>query len=221
MPPPGVAGPSNFGTPAFTHPSPEFAGHFNMNFNFNDMASAFPTPDMSDDRRGSSSASSHSGLQLDGSSFDDAISPHELNFDGFDFNNFTFQQPSPNSAGPSSSNAALPHNFSVDSGFASSSLAPHTSPGAQLDQTFTSTHFYDDMNLDEGYAADFTAAPNGDFTLFGTTAAPSTTVGEMFSSLPAEGGSWGNFGGQFDANAPHLPVGNSALDELFPELKGH
>ncbi|KAK1010215.1 hypothetical protein LTR91_002611 [Friedmanniomyces endolithicus] len=214
MPPPmGVPGPSNFGTPAFSHPSPEFNDHFNMNFNFNyDATSAFPTPALSDDRR-TSSASSHSGLQLDGSS---SISPHELNFgnafgennyDNFDFNNFTFQPPSPHSAA-----GATNQNLSIDSGFGSSH-APHTSPGAQLDQTFTAPDQYDAMNVDEGF--------NGDFTLFGTGAAGTSTSGAMFPSLPAEGSSWGNLGSQFDIHAPPLLSNNSALDELFPELKGH
>ncbi|TKA71630.1 hypothetical protein B0A55_07565 [Friedmanniomyces simplex] len=216
MPPPmGVPGPSNFGTPAFTHASPEFNEHFNMNFNFNynDVTSAFPTPALSDDRR-TSSASSHSGLHLDGSS---SISPHELNFgnafgennyDNFDFNNFTFQPASPQSDAAGATN----HNLSIDSGF-SSSHAPHTSPGAQLDQTFTAPNQYDAMNVDEGF--------NGDFTLFGTGAAGTATSGVMFPSLPAEGSSWGNLGSQFDIHAPPLPSNNSALDELFPELKGH
>lgn len=226
-PPPGVAGPSNyssnFGTPAFTHPSPDFAGHFNMNFNFNDMSMPLPTPEMSD-RRDSSAASSHSGLQLDGSAFDDAISPEDMTFDDFNFNNFTFQQPSPASnAAPGSSNpmTALPHNLSIDSGFASSSYAPHTSPGALLDQTFTSAEPYDGMNLDEGYAADYTTGPSEDFTLFGgANNAPATTGGEMFPSLTE--GTWGNFGGQFNMNdPPTFTTGHSALDELFPELKGH
>ncbi|KAK0846468.1 hypothetical protein LTS02_014904 [Friedmanniomyces endolithicus] len=213
MPPPmGVPGPSNFGTPAFSHPSPEFNDHFNMNFNFNysDATSAFPTPALSDDRR-TSSASSHSGLQLDGSS---SISPHELNFgnafgennyDNFDFNNFTFQP-------PHSGAGATNHDLSIDSGFGSLH-APHTSPGAQLDQTFTAPDQYDAMTVDEGF--------NGDFTLFGTGAAGTTTSGAMFPSLPAEGSSWGNLGSQFDIHAPPLLSNNSALDELFPELKGH
>lgn len=218
MPPPGIAGPSNFGTPAFTHPSPDFAGHFNMNFNFNDTA-AFPTPALSDDRR-TSSSSSHSGLQLDGTSFEDSVSPHELNFGEFDFSNFTFQQPSPNSAaaGPSAACPAMQHNLSVDSGFASSH-APHTSPGAQLEQTFTSANFYDNMKIDEGFAGDFSTGPDEDFTLFGT--AQASTGGDMFPSLPTEGSSWGNFGGHFDVSSQNMAAGNSALEELFPELKDH
>lgn len=217
MPPPaGVAGPSNYGTPAFTAPSPDFAGHFNMNFNFNDMASVFPTPANSDDRRASTSGtSSHSGLQLDGSNYDD-YSPHPLNFEqdfSFDnFNDFAFPQPSPVSA----AGGAPVHSTSMDSGF-SSSHAPFTSPGAQLDQTFTtSTDNFDAMNVDQGFG--------GDFTLFGSgsgNTAPQTTAGaDMFPSLPLEGSSWGNLGSQFDFNAPpSMPMGNSALDELFPELK--
>ena len=186
MPPP-AAGPSNYGTPAFTHPSPDFAGHFNMNFDFSNMDfSGFPiTPAMSDDRRPSCGTMSSSGLQLDGSAFDEGVSPDDLGYNGFNFNDFTFpQQVTPNStaAGPSSN-------------------VSHTSPGAQLDQTFT----YDAMNVDESYGG-------GDFTLFDGVP---TTTGEMFPSL-TEGATWGNFGG----HAP-LPTGNSTLEELFPELRGH
>jgi hypothetical protein len=187
MPPP-LAGPSTYGTPSgWTQPSPDFAGHFNMNFDFNNMGDwpALPiTPAMSDDRRQSCDTSS-SGLQLDGSAFDEGVSPDDLGgYNGFNFNDYRFpQQITPNStaAGPSS--------------------IPHTSPGAQLDQTFT----YDAMNVDEGYG--------NDFTLFND--APVTTGGEMFPSL-TEGLTWGSFG----HHAP-LTTGNSTLDDLFPELKGH
>lgn len=190
MPPP-LAGPSNYGTPAWTQPSPDFAGHFNMNFDFNNMDfSGFPiTPAMSDDRRQSCDTSS-SGFQLDGSAFDDGVSPDDLGgYNGFNFNDYAFPQqitPNSNAAGPSS--------------------APHTSPGAQLDQTFT----YDAMHVDEGYG--------NDFTLF--DGAPSTTGGEMFPSL-TEGVTWGNFSHHYDHSHPPLQTGNSTLDELFPELKGH
>lgn len=219
MAPPGVPGPSTFGTPAFTHPSPEFAGHFNMNFNFNDMTMPM-TPAMSDDRR-DSSTSSHLGLQLDGSSYN-SVSPHDLDFDHFDISTFNIQQHSPNShAGLSGSfSNALPHNLSIDSGFAATSHAPHTSPGAQLNQTFTSSNHFDVMHMDEGYSGEFGAiGPSEDFTLFGNTVPSATTSGEMFPSLPIEGGTWENYGGQFDVNAPLLSVGNSTLDELFPELR--
>ena len=218
MPPLGVAGPSNYGTPAFTHPSPDFADHFNMDFNFNDMA-AFPTPALSDDRH-QSYTSSHSGLQLDGSSCEDSVSPHELIFSDFDFNSFAIPPQSSNcAAGPSITGA-------VESGFSNSYTSHnsgqfningsgvHTSPGAQLDQTFTSAPFYDSMNVDQTYAG-----PGEDFTLFGANA-PAAAGGSMFPALPTEGSSWGNFGGHFDLNAPHLPTGNSALHELFPELNG-
>ena len=200
MPPPTNAGPSNFGTPAFT---PEFADHFNSNYpDFN----MFPiTPAMSDDRRAScdTMGSSLSGRQLDGSAFDEGISPDDLTYNGFNFNDFQFpQQVTPNStaAGPSGiSNANM----------------PHTSPGAQLDQTFT----YDAaMNIDESYPAGDFSAPGADFQLFGNQPA-TTTGGEMFPSLTE--GSWGRFGGHFDpAHAP-LQTGNSTLDDLFPELRGH
>jgi len=76
------------------------------------------------------------------------------------------------------------------------------------------------MNLDEGYGGDYTTGPSGDFTLFGAAnTASATTGGEMFPSLTE--GSWGNFGGHFDINnPPAFTTGHSALDELFPELKG-
>ncbi|KAF2159142.1 hypothetical protein M409DRAFT_30426 [Zasmidium cellare ATCC 36951] len=212
MAPPSV-GPSNYGTPAFTHPSPDFAGHFNMNnmnFDFNDMANypAFPiTPATSDDRRASASLSSHSGAMFDASSFDNGT-PDDFMFDNFNFGNFDFSSYTPNSsiAGPSSN------------------AAPQASPGAQMDQTFTN----DAMNVDGVYDTnynDYSSGPNQDFTLFGATA-PATS-GDMFPSLPAEG-SWGNldnmgsnFGSHFDAQttAPALTTGNSTLEELFPELK--
>ena len=193
-PPPRAAGPSNFGTPAFSHPSPDFADHFNMNFDFNNMSTAWPiTPAMSDDRRHSldTSSSSNSGLQLDGSAFDDGVSPDDLTY-GFNFNDFQFpQQVTPDSsvAGPSHTNGSL-HQIS---------------PGAQLDQTFT----YDAMNVDEHYG-------HGDFTLFGD-APPSTGGGDMFPSLAT----WGSFNANYDANHVPLQPGNSTLEELFPELKGH
>ena len=166
-----------------------------MNFDFNNMAtSAWPmTPAMSEDRRHSfdTMSSSNSGLQLDGSAFDDGVSPDELTY-GFNFNDFTFPQqvtPDSNAAGPSSANSG----------------ALQTSPGAHLDQTFT----YDAMNVDEA------AYGGGDFTLFGD--GPATTGGEMFPSLA----SWGNFGGHYDASHAPLHTGTSTLEDLFPELKGH
>ena len=190
MPPP-MAGPSNYGTPAYVQPSPDFAGHFNMNFDFNNMDfSGYPiTPAMSDDRRHSCDTSS-SGLQLDGSAFDEGVSPDDLGgYNGFNFNDYHFpQQVTPNSinAGPSS--------------------IPQTSPGAQLDQTFT----YDAMNVDEG-------GYGNDFTLF--DGAPSTTGGDMFPSL-TEGATWGSLG-HYDPGHSQLHTGYSNLDDLFPELKGH
>jgi hypothetical protein len=202
MPPP--AGPSNYGTPAFTHPSPDFSGHFNMNFDFNNMGDGFPsssawpiTPAMSDDRRQScDTMSSSGGLQLDGSAFDEGISPDDLNYNGFDFNDFQFpthQQITPNSnaAGPSSASTGV----------------MQASPGAQLEQTFT----YDAMNVDDSFN-------HGDFTLY--DGVPTTTGAEMFPSL-THGSSWGNFGGNYDPSHPTMPTGNSTLEDLFPELKGH
>ncbi|KAH9817782.1 zinc finger protein transcription factor ace1-like [Teratosphaeria destructans] len=196
MPPPtGVAGPSNYGTPAITQPSPDFSGHFNMNFNFNDMSMPM-TPALSEDRGDSSAASisSHSGLQLDGSSFDDDLDMIE----NFDFGNFNFaQQPSPVS-GPGS---AVQRNLSLE----------QASPGAQLDQTFTSSNYYGGMNVD-GYSEDF--------TLFGGNAQTVSGSGDMFPSLPQEGSSWGNFGANLtnSSSTPHLVTGDSTLAELFPGL---
>lgn len=200
MPPPFV-GNSSTGTPAMPCPSPDFADHFNMNFNFNfnDMSSAWPiTPAMSDDRRQSfDTSSSNSGLQLDGSVFDDGISPDDLTY-GFAWNDFTFplqQQATPDSiaAGPSHS---------------SSGVVLQISPGAQLEQTFT----YDAMHVDE------TAYGQGDFTLFSENATAGGSAGNLFPTM-SEGTTWGSFGGDF-YHQP-LPATNSTLDDLFPELKGH
>lgn len=220
MAPPPIAGPSNYGTPAYgtpalSQPSPDFAGHFNMNmnFDFNDMqnfpTSAFPiTPAMSEERRASGSLSSHSAM-FDGSSFDDA-SPFEYAMENYDFSNFTFPPSfTPNTnAGGVSTGAAM----------------PQVSPGAHMDQTFTN----DAVNLDEDYGyGGAVSGPSSDFTLFGPTA-PAATSGDMFPSLPTES-SWGNinieamgnnFGSHFDVNgAPALTNGDSTLEELFPELK--
>ncbi|EME48795.1 hypothetical protein DOTSEDRAFT_40082 [Dothistroma septosporum NZE10] len=214
MAPPPLAGPSNYGTPAYgtpalSAPSPDFAGHFNMNvnFDFNDMqnfpTSAFPiTPAMSEERRASTSLSPHSAM-FDGSSFDEA-SPFEYAMGDYDFSNFTFPPFTPNSNAGGKSNGAV---------------MPQASPGAHMDQTFTN----DAMIIDENYGC--FGGPSTDFTLFGP-AAPTATSGNLFPSLPAET-SWGNmdsmgnnFGSHFDANtAPALTTGDSTLDELFPELK--
>ena len=193
MPPPAV-GPSNFGSPAYPHLSPDFAEHFNMNFDFNNMQSAWPiTPAMSDDRRYSldTSSSSNSGLQLDGAAFDDGVSPDDLTY-GFNFGNFNFGQVTPdsNAAGPSHSSGSM----------------HQTSPGAQLDQTFT----YEPMHIDESQYG------HGDFTLF-DQAPPSTSAGEMFPSMAT----WGSFNANYDSTHAPLQSGNSTLDDLFPELKGH
>nr|POF26374.1 zinc finger transcription factor ace1 [Quercus suber] len=212
MPPPGVAGPSTYSTPSFTHPSPDFAGHFNMDFDFSNMDhgfnAGFPiTPAMSEDRRASSAGcSSHSGFQADGSAFDDGLSPHQLNLDSYNFNDYSnFQQPTPDSS-------AVP-----GSGHLSVSHASHASPGAQLNQTFNG-NFYDDMNID-GAFGDGYDGPNEDFQLFGgnpSGAAP-TTPGEMFPATGSDSQGWNNFGGQF----PQMKSANSTLDDLFPELKNH
>lgn len=209
MAPPSIAGSSTHVTP-FVQPSPDFAGHFNMNFDFNDMAnwptSAFPiTPAMSEERRPSGTLSSHSDLHFDHSSFDD-ISPPDLVFDDFsDLNDFkgNYQSFSPHSAvaGPSS---------------------------AALDQNFT----FDNINLDGQYSIAAASGPNQDFTLFGG-GAPASSGGEMFPTLNES--SWNNidglgnnFGNQLgtqssqhhvDTETPALNVSNSTLAELFPELE--
>jgi len=109
VPPPrsSVAAPSNLGTPAFPRPSPDSAGHPNMNVDFDETTSAAPTP-----TENTSFATTHSGLQLDASSF---ISPQELNLDSFDFDNFNRQQqqPAPTAIGPST--AIRPSSPSIDS----------------------------------------------------------------------------------------------------------
>lgn len=150
------------------------------------------TPALSQGRRMScdTMSSSNSGLQLDGSAFDDGVSPDHLTY--FNFNDFNFPQqvtPDSNAAGPSSTNSG----------------ALHTSPGAHLDQTFT----YDAMNVDDGNYG------TGDFTLFGDGHA--AIGGEMFPSLA----SWGSFAGHYDTSHAPLQTGNSTLEDLFPELKGH
>lgn len=217
MAPPPTTGASGYGTPAygtpaFGQPSPDFAGHFNMNnlnFDFNDMGNfpAFPiTPATSEERYDSASLSSHSELQFDGNSFD-GHSPADFNFDNFDFTNLPndFHSYTPNSSVAGPSNTAA-------------NGLPHVSP--QMDQTFTN----DAMNID----ADYSTAPNEDFTLFasGSRAAH----GDMIPNLVNEG-SWGNLDGQgstfasgshFDnngnGNPPPLTAGNTMLAELFPEL---
>ncbi|KXT13250.1 hypothetical protein AC579_1730 [Pseudocercospora musae] len=202
MAPPPTAGPSNYNTPSWGTPAPDFVQHFNMDnvqFDFNDIqswpTSAFPiTPAMSEERRPSTSLSSHS-MQFDGSSFDDA-SPHLFNFNDNDFQfpeNFQ-QQFTPNSSvgGPSSG-------------------APQVSPGAHMDQTFT-----DAAMMDAGHG------PAEDFTLFGGNSGHDSQSADMFPTLDQS--SWGqinsnNYGSHFD-NVPTLPAGNTntALAELFPEL---
>lgn len=222
---PPTAGPSNYGTPAFTNPSPDFSGHFNMDFDFNDISdvfastSAFPmTPAMSDDRRTSSVASS-SGIVLDGSTYNNAFSPEDLNLEAkYNFNPAPYQQLTPNSIiGPSSGNFAPAsyNDFNMESAVASSS---YVSPHANADVTLTSP--YDNMEVgDDAISAEF-AQPHEDFTLFNNVAEqPVTSASDMFPSLSERSG-WENCGSQFDFNAPpaHFLSDNSALNELFPEL---
>ncbi|KAI6880757.1 hypothetical protein KC360_g7121 [Hortaea werneckii] len=231
-PPPGVAGPSNYDAPALIQPSSDFAGHFNMDFdfNFNDMTSTWPTPAMSDDHH-ASSASSTSGLQFDGASsgYEDNLSPQQLALEDFHWDNFNLgclQQPSPPSANPN-----LQH-LSVDSGFSSAGSMMHPSPGttAPLDQTFSNTMYSGnngggmEMNFDDVMTAN--AGPSQDFTLFGNTAmsanggyqhysdstagAGAGAGGEMMPSLPFnEGSSWGTL---------NFAAHDDPLKELFPSL---
>ena len=222
MAPPPV--PSQYGTPAqFTMPSPDFAEHFN--FDFNNMA-AYPmpmTPALSDDRRNSTTTStSGAGVALDGSGFNDAISPDDFSFDNFDFD-MAYQQATPNSAfAPSTGDAGMHGHPPPSATMGMEPFNPSATTSAQQDLSFT-PDLGDNMNIDDDLYGDF-GAPDEDFTLFGGSAVQlSTTGGDMFPSLATEGAaSWGNFGGvggQFDANAaPTMPTDNSALNELFPGL---
>lgn len=206
MAPPPVAGPSNYNTPAYSGtPSSDFAGHFNMdytNFDFNDMAnyptSVFPiTPAMSEERRASTSMSTHS-MQYDSSAFGD-VSPHQFTFSNDDF---AFPENWQQSYTPNSSMTGM------------SSGPAHISPGAQIEQTFT-----EDAIMDGGYS-DFGAAPAEDFTLFANNA-PEPTNGVMFPTLaPTSWGSVNNMGSNFGSLPASMPNGNTnaALEELFPEL---
>lgn len=222
MAPPAL--PSHYGTPALVQPSPDFAGHFNMNFDFDfNNVEAFPiTPALSEDRRGSSSTSD-SGLLFDANSaFGGAISPDDFAFNT-NFNNFGYdfqQQMTSDSSMGMNTNDFQTHTHGHPSGGVS--LASHdqqVSPGAQ-DPTFT-PDLYDGMNIDEGYGASANG-PGGDFTLFGSRQA-TTSTGEMFPALSEGGSSWGNFGGQFDSKQPtiRMPTESSVLKDLFPELNNN
>jgi len=203
MAPPPTTGPSSynspaaFGTPAFAQPSPDFTGHFDMNglstFDFNAFPSYPLTPAMSEERRASGSLSSHSGAMFDGSSFDNA-SPRDFQFNDFDFqmNTSDYQQytPDSSSAGPSAG-----------------AIGMHASPGAQMDQTFTS----DAMAVDDFNSY---AATGGDFTLYGGGSTSGAANGDMFPALSEA--SWGNL--HYSTATPAIPTGNSTLDDLFPEL---
>lgn len=206
--------PSNYGTPAFVQPSPDFTGHFNMNFDFNNI-DAFPlTPALSDDRR--SSSTSDSGMMFDNNAFDN-ISPNDFSFDtNFNFNDFNLHP----SATPESAVESTTSHFHGHPPTNNGVLVPEqqVSPGAQVaDPTFT-PDLYDNMNVDDAFGNDM---PGQDFTLFGAQP-PTTSAGEMFPSL-AEGSSWGNFGGQFDSKQQtvRMPTESSVLHELFPELNNH
>ncbi|KAL1590406.1 hypothetical protein WHR41_00930 [Cladosporium halotolerans] len=216
MAPPPV--PSHYGTPAFVQPSPDFAGHFNMDFDFNNME-AFPmTPALSEDRRDSASTSD-SGMMFDSNSntFAANFSPNDFSFDTtYQFGDFNMQQQTPDSAvGPSSSN--IHSHPSIHGGVLVGSNDQQVSPHAQMaDPTFT-PDLYDDMNVDDTFASD---VDGQDFTLFGARA-PATSAGEMFPSLAEGSGNWGNFAGQYDNSKQQtlrMRTESSVLHELFPEL---
>lgn len=214
-PPPSV--PSYYGTPIFAQPSPDFANHFNMDFDFNNMADFPLTPALSDDRHGSS-ASSNSGLMLDGNGFEDNMSPEDFQFESsaFDFNNLSYQQQPVNvsNMGCGYNTHAHPINTQI------AGSVGQTSAGARPDVTFTTPDIYDDMSMDHNMDGNFDG-PGGDFTLFASAATPQTSSsGQMFAPL-ASTGNWGNLGGQFEYTgeaAPRMPTDSSALKELFPEL---
>jgi hypothetical protein len=222
MAPPAL--PSHFGTPAFVQPSPEFTGHFNMDFNFDfNNVDAFPiTPALSEDRR--SSSTSDSGMLFDtNSTFGGALSPNDFAFDT-NFGDFSYDFPemAQNANVGMNTGNYQAHNHGHPS--VGASLASHdqqVSPGAQ-DPTFT-PDLYDGMNVDEGYGV-VASAPGEDFTLFGSRQ-PTTSAGEMFPALAEGSGSWGNFGGQFDGNSKQqtvrMPTESSVLHDLFPELNNN
>jgi hypothetical protein len=223
MAPPSV--PSYYGTPAFAQPSPDFTGHFNYNnFDFNNMTDFPMTPALSDDRRESSAASSHSGLQLNGSGYTDALSPEDFTFDAnaFDFNSFAYQQqPTPNSSTMPLSGSFSSHAHPVNTDMFETSYFGQASAGAApLDPTFTPENL-DDMSMDEGLGGDFQTGPNEDFTLFNNAPVQPSEFSPMFQPL-APGATWGNIGTQFDfgtdPTAPRMPTDSSALRDLFPEL---
>jgi hypothetical protein len=249
MAPPSIAGSSSHITP-FVQPSPDFASHFNMNFDFNDMAgfptSAFPvTPAMSAERRASGTLSSYSDLQFDQNSFD-SLTPADLVFDDFsDLNNFT------GNYGAYTPNSAVGSSASLD--------FPHMSPAQHMENAFTC----DAMNLDGSAYMDapqlVSAGPEQDFTLFGGGNLHSGGATGLFPSL-ASPNSWNEFDASgvsttsafapFPATAsaaahadqsldgdiqqqphssqqqqqhappPQLLVTNSTIAELFPELHG-
>jgi len=204
-----------------------------MNFDFNDTANyptagfGFPiTPALSEERRASGTLSSHSDFGFDANSFE-GFSPDEFAFDTFsDLNNFAGNyQPFTSEAGPSKA-AGLMNGL------------PHVSPGAHIDQTFTS----DAMNLDGAYDAHVAAGPDGDFTLFGGGMHAPASGPELFPSLhsPVSWGGMDTLGNGFDNIGLHghpsssasttgttndhevpalMPVSKSTLAELFPELE--
>jgi hypothetical protein len=205
-------------------PSPDFSGHFNMDFNFDfNNIDAFPiTPALSEDRR--SSSTSDSGMLFEGNStFGSALSPNDFAFDtnygGF---SYEFQDFATNpNVGMNTGNFQVHNHGHPSGGVSLTSHEQQVSPGAQ-DPTFT-PDLYDGMNIDEGYGA-VASAPGEDFTLFGSRQ-PTTSAGEMFPALAEGSGSWGNFGGQFDGSskqpAVRMPTESSVLHDLFPELNNN
>jgi hypothetical protein len=223
MAPPAL--PSQYDTPALVQPSPDFASHFNMNFDFDfNNVDAFPiTPALSDDRR--SSSTSDSGMLFDANSaFGGALSPDDFAFDtnfggfGYEFQQQITQNPA---TGTNANDFGMRTHGHPSGGVSVASYDQQVSPGAQ-DPTFT-PDLYDGMNIDDSYGA-VASATGEDFTLFGSHQ-PTASTGEMFPVIAeCSNGSWGDFGGQFDSKQAHMhiPTEKSVLQDLFPELnKNH
>jgi hypothetical protein len=199
MAPPSVASSSHI-TP-FVQPSPDFANHFNMNFDFNDMAgfptSAFPiTPAMSAERRASGTLSSYSDLQFDQNSFD-SLTPADLVFDDFsDLNNFS------GNYGAYTPNSAVGSNASLD--------FPQMSPAQHMGNAFAC----DAMNLDGTAFMDVpqlvSSGPEQDFTLFGAGNLTAGRATDLFPSMTSP-----NAWNDFDAAAAAAST-TSAFAPAFP-----
>lgn len=198
-------------------------GGFNFTSNYG-SSSITPAPTADElyawdgDRRGSTTtavtattySTGFSPDQANISSFDDAISPNDVNFPpsmldttnnfNFGFTSAPIQQPTPAlSAG---------QNFDISPlsthAVAAPSTLPHLSPNGQGDLTLYSPHM--DMGLDEGLGGDMNMNFGGDFTLFGTdhndfTAA--TTGSNWFADTGI------NTFGDFDAHNFDNGMGNT------------